>query len=88
MEVEFDPEKDAANREKHGLSLADAVLLEWTNAVVLPDLRFDYRELRFRAYAPLGGRLYMVAFTMRGRVHRVISFRKASEIEVKRYGKK
>lgn len=88
MEIEFDPEKDAINRGKHGLSLADAVLLDWVNAVVLPDLRFDYPELRFRAYALIGNRLYMVAYTMRSKKYRVISFRKESETEVKRYGKK
>lgn len=87
MEIEFDPDKDVINQDKHGLSLADTVLLDWSNAVVLPDLRFDYPELRFRAYAPIGDRLYMVAYTMRDERYRVISFRKASAIEVKRHGK-
>jgi len=87
MEIEFDPDKDAINLEKHGLSLADAVRLDWSNAVVLPDLRFDYPEPRFRAFAPIGHRLYMVAYTMRGERYRMISFRKASAMEIKRYGK-
>lgn len=87
MEIEFDPDKDVLNQDKHGLSLADTVRLDWSNAVVLSDLRFDYPELRFRAYAPIGDRLYMVAYTMRNERYRVISFRKASATEVKRYGK-
>jgi uncharacterized protein len=87
VKIEFDPAKDATNRAKHGLSLADATQIDWVGAVIRRDLRFDYHEARFRAFGRIGDRLYMVAFTMRGERFRVISFRKANATEVRRYGK-
>lgn len=86
MEIAFDPEKDAVNRAKHGLSLAEAVRLEWGDAFVLPDDRITYGEQRLRVYAILDGRLHMAAVTFRGAVLRVISLRKANRREVTRYG--
>lgn len=86
MEFEFDPEKDRSNREKHGLSLADAARMEWGTAAVISDERKLYGEPRFRAYGLIDGRLYMLAFTRRGDVLRAISFRKANEREVERCG--
>ncbi len=84
--VEFDPDKDAANRAKHGLSLADACVLAWDKAVILPDTRRDYGELRFRAYAMMTNRLHMAVFTLRGGAFRIISLRQANERENRRYG--
>ena len=66
MQIEFDSEKDRANRQKHGLSLAAAVEMDLLAAQVIPDDRHDYGEARFRAYGWIGGRLHMLAFTMRG----------------------
>ena len=53
MELEFDAEKDAANRAKHGVSLAEAVKLEML--AVLEDDRFDYGEPRYRAWGMIDG---------------------------------
>ncbi len=86
--IEFDAEKDALNQRKHGLSLADAALLDVDTAVVLPDDRYAYGEARFRAYGLIEGRLHMLAFTMRGSVLRAISLRKANSREVQRYGQR
>ncbi len=86
MKIEFDPVKDAINRRKHGLSLADAARMDIESAALVPDERHAYGEARFRAYGRIDGRLHMLAFTMRGDVLRAISFRKASTREVKRYG--
>jgi len=85
MEFDFDPAKDAINRAKHGLSLADAVRLDWKNAVIWPDTRFDYGEARMSALSHIGTRLYFVAFVDRGQMRRVITFRKANKKEFKRY---
>jgi uncharacterized protein len=84
---EPDPAKEASNRQKHGFSLHDAVRMDWRNAVVLVDRRFDYREERFRAWGYLDGRMHMAAFTMRGMKIRMISFRKANRTECRRHGK-
>ncbi len=44
MRVTFDPAKDAANLEKHGISLLDAMGFEWDTALVWPDTRQDYEK--------------------------------------------
>jgi len=85
MEFDFDPIKDASNRRKHGMSLADAALLDWGTAVIWPDMRFDYGEARMSALGHIGTRLYFTAFVDRGRVRRVITFRKANKKEFKDY---
>jgi uncharacterized protein len=42
-QVEYDPEKDDANRAKHGVSLAFAMdVLADSNRVDVLDTRFDY----------------------------------------------
>jgi hypothetical protein len=85
IKVEFDPAKDASNGRKHGVSLAVAAQLNWSSAQIEVDDRFNYEEDRFIGYAPLGDRLYCVAFTYRGDVVRIISLRKANRREVQRY---
>jgi uncharacterized DUF497 family protein len=85
MRIEFDPAKDASNREKHGLSLALASELDWDAALVWVDERFAYGELRMVALAPDTGILYYVAFVDRGDMRRIISLRRANRREVKHY---
>ena len=85
MRIEFDPAKDAANRAKHGVSLALAGELDWAAALVWIDERFDYDEVRAIALAPKTGILYYVAFVDREDVRRIISLRRANRREVKHY---
>ena len=85
MRIEFDPSKDAANKAKHGLSLALAADLEWDSAMVWTDGRKDYGETRESALALIGQRLYFVAFVDRGESRRAISLRKANIREVNHY---
>ena len=85
MLIEFDPTKDAANIAKHGVSLADAELLNWDWLLCEADTRRDYGELRENGLAPLEGRVYAVVFVQRAEVFRVISLRKANSREVTRY---
>jgi hypothetical protein len=85
MRIEFDLAKDAANKAKHGVSLALAGELDWEAALVWVDDRFDYDELRILALAPKTGILYYVAFLELGEVRRVISLRRATRREVKYY---
>ncbi len=86
VKIECDPSKDAINRQKHGLSLADAARLDLETAFVVPDKRHAYGEARFQAYGMIDGRLHVLAFTMRRDVLRAISLRKANPREVRRYG--
>jgi len=61
----FDPDKDATNLSKHGLSLAAATELRWEAALVWIDDRADYGEVRMVALASIGDTLYFVAFVDR-----------------------
>ncbi|WP_030540306.1 BrnT family toxin [Sphingobium sp. DC-2] len=81
MEIEFDPAKDAANIEKHGISLERAADLELLAYV--DDSRFE--EPRFRLYGLIDGLAHCVAGTDRGGKVRVISLRRAHAKEMKRY---
>ena len=89
MNVTFDPAKDAANSAKHGLTLLDAVSLEWEAAVVWSDNRRDYGEPRMVGLVPVNDRLFCVVFVDRPpeqpTERRIISLRKANNREVKRY---
>ena len=85
MRIEFDPAKDASNQEKHGLSLAMASALDWNEALVWVDDRYEYGELRMIALAPDTGILYYVAFVDRDDARRIISLRRANRREVKHY---
>lgn len=85
MEVTYDPIKDAANKAKHGVSLALADRLEWDSALIWIDNRKDYGEIRQSALVLHGNRLYFIAFVDRIDTRRIISLRKANEREVRRY---
>jgi uncharacterized DUF497 family protein len=84
MAIEFDRAKDAANVEKHGLSLADFAGFD-AQPVVLIDDREDYAETRYRAFGRIDGQGCSIAFTVRGATLRLISFRRAHEKEMRRY---
>jgi hypothetical protein len=43
-EVEWDEAKRRANLEKHGADFADVPFMEWDNATILEDTRFDNRD--------------------------------------------
>lgn len=85
MRISFDPEKDASNRIKHGVSLALARELDWDSALVWVDDRFAYDELRMVALAPKANSLYYVSFVERSAARRIISMRPATRREVKHY---
>lgn len=85
MVIEFDPAKDSGNFAKHNVSLAFAARLDWDNALVWVDERFEYDELRMIALAPETNTLYYVSFVDRGDARRIISLRKATRREVAHY---
>jgi len=49
VKIEFDSDRDAANRRKHGLSLAGAESMDFDTAIYAPDDRYDYGEDRTQA---------------------------------------
>jgi uncharacterized DUF497 family protein len=56
VEIEFDPDKDAANIAKHGMSLALAVEIDLGAAMILVDRRAQYGEVRYLAFDRIDGR--------------------------------
>ena len=87
MRIVLDPEKDATNLSKHGVSLAAAAELDWDAALAWIDDRADYGEQRIIALAPMGDRLFFVVFVERVEARRVISLRRANRREVSHYVK-
>ena len=87
MNVAFDPGKNAVNLAKHGLSLSEAAEFEFATAVVTLDDRFDYGEVRYRAYCHVEGQGRCLVFTVIDTsTIRVISYRRARLKEMKRHG--
>jgi len=80
-----DAAKDAINKEKHGVSLTDAALIDWDAALIWQDARRNYGENRMIALAPIGERLYCVVYVDREDDRRIISLRKANYREVIQY---
>lgn len=85
MQTEYDPIKDAANQQKHGISLSLAAQIEWQDVLCFVDDRADYGEVREIGYAVIAQRLHVVVFVQRGDTMRIISLRKANKREVKHY---
>jgi uncharacterized DUF497 family protein len=85
--VAFDPDKDARNIAKHGISLARAVEMDMAAALIREDDRFDYGETRYIAFGEIEDELYCLIFTFRGSRVRAISLRKANKKEIIRHGR-
>jgi uncharacterized DUF497 family protein len=86
VKIDFDPEKDKANRKKHGVSFAFAAELDWDVMWVRADDADAYDEDRWIGVAPKGARLYTVVFTVRGdETMRIISLRRATNQEIRCY---
>jgi uncharacterized protein len=85
MKITFDPKKDEINRSKHGVSLGDAEAFEWDAALTWTDSREDYGEDRTAGIGYIGMCLYYIVFVDRCDDCRVISLRKATSTEVRRY---
>jgi uncharacterized protein len=81
--ADFDPAKKAINLSKHGISLARWVDLDIKVAFV--DDRYDYGEIRYRAYGYIDGVAYYLAFTGRNGEVRPISLRRAHAKEMRRH---
>lgn len=68
MENRFDPAKDAANRQKHKLSLTFGDrIFEDDNHLILPTIRAEDEEDRFKVVGLVGEKLFTGVFRMAGR---------------------
>lgn len=86
MEPRFDPSKDATNRQRHGLSLAFGDrIFEDTNHLILPSIRPEDGEDRFKVIGDVGGKLFTGVFTWRNDMPRFISVRRSNHGEERVY---
>jgi uncharacterized DUF497 family protein len=86
MESSFDPSKDAVNREKHGLSLAFGhQIFEDEDHLIIPSIRPEDREQRFKVMGLVNGKLFTGVFTWRDDMPRFISVRRSNSGEERAY---
>ena len=83
MTYEWDDTKRYTNAEKHRTDFEHVDEFDWDTAKMEPDPR-DAEE-RYRAFGFIGDRLHLLVFTLRGDNIRIISLRKATPGEVRRY---
>lgn len=86
MIFEWDERKAAQNIAKHGVPFdyAARVFLD-QHRLDSEDHRRDYSEDRRLTLGAVEGRLYAVAYTVRDKIIRLISARKANEREQRKY---
>lgn len=86
MDIEFDPAKDAANRDKHGVSLSLGLALFSDAAhLIIPSFRAIDGEERFKVIGDIEGRLWTAVYVQRGAALRFISVRKSNAKEAREY---
>ncbi|MDA8093396.1 MAG: BrnT family toxin [Betaproteobacteria bacterium] len=86
MQIEFDQAKNEKNIRERGFSFERVADFDFGTAVFAVDTRRDYGEVRYRALGLLDDRVYALVFVEIPEGIRVISFRKANQREVRRYG--
>jgi uncharacterized DUF497 family protein len=86
MSERFDPEKDAVNRERHKLPLifGDRVMAD-PQHLIIPSIRVEDGEERFKAVGLVEGKLFTAVFTWRGDTARFISVRRSNAGEERTY---
>ena len=89
MQFTFDPDKDATNIVKHGLSLSDAPLVfNAPNKLTLESARNDEARLMDVALVEVAGVVLVLVYVMREPDEvRAISLRRASKQERTLYAK-
>lgn len=83
MEIEYDLIKNARNIEQRGLDFSLVYEFDFENTLEVE--QYINGEVRYQAIGWIGNRLYVLVYTLRGKIIRVISLRKANAREVKRY---
>ncbi|MBI1320953.1 MAG: BrnT family toxin [Candidatus Hydrogenedens sp.] len=85
MEFEWDPIKDKANLEKHGIDFDTAIRI-WNDLTVENVVELvSYDEVRIIAFGMIEGTVLAVVYTWRQTRRRIISARKAHKDERRTY---
>jgi len=85
MKFIWDRRKNEANIKKHELDFADAYMVFETPMLAGLDDREEYGEDRWIGLGLMGSRVVVIVFTELEDTIRVISFRKATTDESKKY---
>ena len=85
-EGRFDAAKDAINRQRHGLPLifGDVVMSD-PAVLIIPSIRPQDGEERFKAVGVVDGKSYTAVFTWRENRPRFISVRRSNQGEERAY---
>jgi len=84
MHFEYDPEKSAANKAKHGIDFDEAQAL-WLDEWLLEAPARTDDEPRFLAIGRIGDRHWTAVCVRRGDATRIISVRRSRAQEIERY---
>jgi uncharacterized DUF497 family protein len=87
MQFEWDEKKARTNRIKHRVDFELVVRFEFRSALIELDDDLDYGEERWSAIGWIGLGLFTLVYVERSDAIRVISLRKATNDEKRRYGK-
>lgn len=81
---EYDPEKSAANRAKHGIDFDEAQSL-WSDPFLLEAPAITEDEPRFLAIGRIGTRHWTAVFTWRADRRRIVSVRRSRRKEIEHH---
>ena len=87
MNIEWNEKKRLANLEKHGVDFIDAALIFENPVLESVDIRENYNEERLQALGYVDDDYFMVVYTWRNNIRRIISAWKVNENGKKRYKK-
>jgi uncharacterized DUF497 family protein len=82
MKFEYDPDKSASNKAKHGVDFEEAQELWTDRKAVTVDLPPDRPEPRSMTIGFMRGHMWAAATTWRGDAVRLISVRRARDREI------
>jgi uncharacterized DUF497 family protein len=83
--LRMDEEKRRRNLDEHGVDFRDAALIFENPVVEAEDGRSNYGEIRIRALGHVDDDYYLVVYTWRGDIRRIMSAWKVGEDGKKRY---
>lgn len=87
MDFEWDAAKDQSNHAKHSISFEEAIaIFADSDVIVLDATHGEDEETRLKAIGRIEGKLFVVVFTQRGKLKRIISARRANRTEERIYG--
>ena len=85
MDFEWDPDKATGNLEKHGIDFADAALVLYDDLAVTVTDEAAHEERFVTLGVDALDRLLVVVYTWRGDRIRIVSARRATSSERRRY---